>query len=163
MAKKTPIRECQPCTACCDGWLQMEIGGVEVFPGSPCPHSTGTGCDDYANRPDSCVKFNCSWIIPGSPLPDWMKPDRAKVVVIFNKLRWQGVAVDLAVPVGKRIPPRALNWLKQFAEENRRPLIYAEQILENGKFQKQQMLYAHGPPAFQQQVAEWKLQGIKLW
>jgi hypothetical protein len=163
MAKKSAPRTCQPCTACCDGWLRMEIGGVEVFPGSPCPHSTGSGCDDYANRPESCVKFNCGWIIPNSPLPEWFKPSNAKVVVIFNKLQWQGVPVDLAVPVGKRIPPRALDWLKQFAEQHRRPLIYAEQIMENGRFQKQQTFFAHGPAAFRDQVAAWQAQGRPLW
>ena len=163
MAKKTPNRECQPCTACCDGWLQIVVGGVEVFPGSPCPHSTGKGCDDYGHRPESCIKFNCGWVVANSPLPMWLKPDNAKVIVIFNKFQWQGVPVDLAVPVGRRIPPRSLNWLKRFAEQHRRPLVYAEQIVEDGKFQKQQTLFAHGPPAFQQQVATWQAQGVTLW
>lgn len=163
MPKKTPVRSCRPCTACCDGWLQMQIGGVEVFPGSPCPHSTGSGCAAYADRPESCVAFNCGWVMPGSPLPGWLKPDNAKVIVVFNKLVWQGVPVDLAVPVGRRIPPRALDWLKQFAAQQRRPLIYTEQILADGRFQKQQLVFAHGPPAFQAQVAAWQAQGVKLW
>lgn len=92
-----------------------------------------------------------------------MKPNNGKVIVIFNKLKWNGIPVDLAVPVGKRIPPRSLAWLKQFAEQNRRPLIYTEQIVEEGKFQKQQQIMVHGPPAFQQELIRWQQEGKKLW
>lgn len=162
--KKARKRVCQPCTGCCDGWVQMVIGGVPVYPGSPCPHSTGKGCDDYANRPqDPCDNFNCGWIIPNSPLPDWMQPNNAKVIVLFNKLQWNGVAVDLAVPVGRRIPPRALTWLKQFSERHARPFIYTEQILAAGHYQKQQQVFGYGPPPFQQALLQWQEQGRKLW
>ena len=142
----------------------MVINGTPVYPGHPCPHSTGKGCDDYENRPvDPCDNFNCGWIIPNSPLPEWMKPNNGKVVVIFNKLLWNGLPVDLAVPVGKRIPPRSTEWLKRFAEERKRPLIYTEQIIEGGKFQKQQNIMGHGPPAFQQDLVRWQREGKKLW
>jgi len=135
-----------------------------VYPGCPCPHSTGKGCDDYENRPvDPCHHFKCGWILDNSPLPEWMKPSNARVIVIFKKLEWNGYPVDLAVPMGKKIPPRALNWLKAFAEKNGRPLLYMEQIEINGKFQKQQELLAYGPPGFQQQVMQWHQQGRSLW
>lgn len=142
----------------------MVIDENPVYPGHPCPHSTGKGCDNYENRPvDPCVNFKCGWIIPNSPLPDWMKPSNAKVIVIFNKLQWNGAPVDLAVPVGKRIPPRSLAWLKTFAEQHRRPLIYTEQIVEDGKFQKQQNIMGHGPSAFQQELLRWQQEGKNLW
>ena len=161
---KGKTRQCQPCTACCDGWVQMNIDGVEVYPGHPCPHSTGAGCDDYEHRPvDPCVHFVCGWKAEGSPLPDWMKPQNAKVVVLFDKLRWRGLAVDLAVPVGRRIPPRALHWLQGFAQRNGRPLLYTEQVAVDGQFTGQQELFGFGPPEFQQQVIEWRHQGKKLW
>jgi len=157
-------RKCQPCTGCCDGWVQIVINGVEVSPGRPCPHSTGKGCDDYENRPvDPCDNFNCGWIIPNSPLPEWMKPNNGKVIVFFNKLQWNGVPVDLAVPVGKKIPPRSLEWLKRFSEKNMRLLIYTEQILEDGQFQKQQQIMAYGPSTFQQDMLRWQQEGKKLW
>ncbi len=157
-------RQCQPCTACCDGWVQMNIRGADVYPGCPCPHSTGKGCDDYANRPpDPCDNFNCGWIIASSPLPDWMKPCDANVVVLFNKFRWRGLPVDLAVPVGRRIPPRALNWLKQFAERQGRPLVYLEQDAADGKLQREQQTLVYGPPEFQQEVVAKITQGQRLW
>jgi hypothetical protein len=150
-----PIRDCQPCTGCCDGWLQINIKGTPVYPGKPCPHSTGQGCNDYANRPiDPCVKFICGWRREDSPLPDWMKPNEAKVIVLFGESHWQGLPVDVAVPVGRRIPPRALNWLKQFAETHGRALLYSEQQVDAaGKFTRQQAVHAYGPPEFQQEIA----------
>jgi len=157
-------RQCDSCTACCDGWVQINVKGYEAWPGHPCPYSTGQGCSDYENRPEvPCRQFICGWMLPDSPLPDWMKPNEAKVMVLFNKLNWQGLPVDVALPVGKRIPPRALNWLKAFAEQHGRPLIWAECIEENGVLQKEQLLYAWGPPAFRVQVQQWQAEGRKLW
>jgi hypothetical protein len=142
----------------------MTIQGQPVFPGRPCPHSTGSGCDDYPNRPqDPCINFNCGWVIPGSPLPEWLKPDSARVIVIFDKTRWRNLPVDVAVPVGRRIPPRALQWLKDFAARNRRPLLFSEQLVENGVFQREQMFSAHGPEEFRQHVAKLAAAGKPLW
>lgn len=157
-------RNCDSCTACCDGWLQMEIAGNQVSPGCPCPYSTGSGCSNYANRPkDPCINFNCGWVMENSPMPDWMKPSTGKVIMIFNKLVWHGAYVDLAVPVGEKIPEESLNWLKQFAAENFRPLIYLEQQLVDGKLQSKQQAYSFGPPAFQQDVLRWQAEGRKFW
>jgi hypothetical protein len=100
------------------------------------------------------VHFVCGWRMDNSPLPDWMKPGNAKVIVLFNQSTWRGLPVDVAVPVGKRIPPRALNWLMQFAENNNRMLLHSEQIMENGVYTKQQSVAAFGPPEFQQEMAE---------
>ncbi len=92
-----------------------------------------------------------------------MKPCNAKVIVIFNKINWRGYPVDLAVPIGKRIPPRALNWLKTFAERHGRPLLYSEQVITDGKFQKQQELLAYGPVEFQQEILQKYRRGKGLW
>ena len=152
--KNSGARECQPCTGCCDGWLQINVNGAPVYPGRPCPHSTGKGCNDYANRPiDPCVKFICGWRKEHSPLPEWMKPNNARVVVLFDQSVWNGMPLDVAVPVGRRIPPRSLQWLQQFAQTNNRVLLYSEQIVVDGKFTRQQSFSAYGPPEFQQDVA----------
>ncbi len=142
----------------------MTIQDVPVHPGRPCPHSTGSGCDDYANRPtDPCINFNCGWVVDGSPLPDWMKPENAKVIVIFNKTRWQNLPVDVAVPVGRRIPPRALNWLTDFAARHGRPLLFSEQVRERGVYQRAQLFHAHGPPAFQRHIERLLSADQPLW
>ena len=98
----------------------------------------------------------------GSPLPEWMKPSNAKVIVLFNQHSWRGRPVDVAVPVGKRIAPRSLKWLQQFAEENNRMLLHSEQIAENGVYTGQQSVSAYGPPEFQQEMAQLAANGGKL-
>jgi hypothetical protein len=92
-----------------------------------------------------------------------MKPNEGKVIIIFNKFKWNGISVDLAVPVGEKIPDRSLDWLKQFSEKNLRPLVYTEQIIKDGKFQMQQQLMAYGPPAFQQDMMRSQQEGRELW
>lgn len=83
--KKQGARACNGCTACCDGWVRIEVKGYEAWPGHP--YSTGKGCSDYENRPEfPCRQFVCGWLLPNSPLPEWMKPDQAKVMVLFNQL-----------------------------------------------------------------------------
>lgn len=62
--------------------------------------------------------------------------------------------VDVATPVGKRIPPRALNWLQQFAKSHNRALLYSEQIVQDGKFTNKQSVHAYGPPEFQIEMAK---------
>ena len=143
----------------------MNIQGHPVYPGHPCPHSiSGKGCDDYANRPrDPCIDFKCGWVLPESPLPEWMKPDSAKVIVIFNKSSWNGLPVDVAVPVGRRIPGRALNWLQEFARRNGRPLLFSEQVRENGVYTRAQLFMAHGPVEFQQHIAQLTADNKPLW
>lgn len=154
-------RQCQPCTACCDGWVRMTIHGQDVYPGKPCVHSTGAGCNDYTNRPvDPCVKFACGWVIPQSPLPDWMQPNHSRTMVLFEQYRWRGIPVDLAVPVGRRIPGRALDWLKNFCSRHGRLLIYTEQIKENGQYSREQNYLAFGPQVFLQEVATWIERGV---
>lgn len=157
-------RECRPCTACCDGWVRITVAGHEARPGRPCPHSTGSGCDDYLHRPqDPCVNFVCGWRIAGSPLPDWMKPSEARVIVLFGKTQWNGLPVDLALPVGLKVPPRALQWLKTFAQQQGRPLLYTEQVREGGQFTGEQTVYGFGPPDFQEQAAHWSADGVPSW
>lgn len=109
------------------------------------------------------MHFVCGWRMDGSPLPDWMKPNNAKVVVLFDQSEWRGLPLDVAVPVGRRIPPRALNWLQDFAMKNGRVLVYSEQLVENGKFSNRQAAHAFGPPEFQQDVAARMQQGLPLW
>lgn len=157
-------RTCGDCTACCDGWVRITVQGHEASPGSPCPWSTGHGCKHYDQRPQKpCREFDCGWLQANSPLPDWMRPDKSKVIFLPAMRNWHGLPVDVAVPVGKRIPPRALNWLKAFAEQHGRPLIYLQHIVEDGVYADDPEVIAYGPPAFQADIARLKESGERLW
>jgi hypothetical protein len=156
-------RQCDDCTACCDGRVRIIVQGFEAQPGKPCPNSTGRG-DDCTNRPvDPCVHFNCGCVLAQSPLPDWMKPNRAGVLVPFYRTSWQGVPVDLTLPVGRRIPGRCLDRLKAFAQQRRRLPLYAEQVEERARWTGQQRICAFGPPTIREAVAERERRGPPHW
>lgn len=159
-------RDCGACSACCDGWVKIVVEGHEAYPGKPCPWSTGTGCSHYKDRPvDPCRNFSCSWIPEGSPLPKWFRPDQSKVVVLFDQIRFAGVPVDLAVPVGQQVPDRPLSWLKGFAETHGRPLVYLENVpaTEPGEFEKEAKVSIHAPEDFRNQLSDFLDQGGRLW
>ena len=92
-----------------------------------------------------------------------MKPNNGKVILLFNKLDWNGYPVDLAIPVGEKIPRRSLEWIEAFSRKHMRPFMYTEQIVKAGKFQKEQQVFGYGPPAFQQDLLRWQKEGKKLW
>jgi len=168
-------RQCQPCTACCDGWVRINVFDTPVLPGKPCPHSTAhsmrptgavrvksggatqvVGCRIYAERPvDPCIKFQCGWVKPASHLPDWMRPSEAGVIVLPEWITWRTFPVDLALPVGLRVPAKSLKWLQNHSRESFRPLIYTEQLLNaRGEYTGEQKVHGFGPPSFQQEMAE---------
>ena len=155
-------RQCQPCTACCDGWVRINVFDQPVLPGKPCPHSAGPitkagggGCRIYAERPiDPCINFSCAWVRPASHLPDWMRPSEAKVIVLAEWTTWRTFPVDLALPVGPRVPAKALKWLQEYSKKTFRPLIYAEQeTTKSGHFTGEQRVHGFGPPTFQEEMS----------
>ena len=142
-----------PCHACCQGWLTGEVLGHQLRAGHPCPHASAQGCGVYETRPQvPCRSFICSWLVEGSPLPDWMRPDLSGVIVLLS-LPWEGEKVISAVPVGQAIPERSLNWLKDYAQEHRRPLVlYERTVDDDGNYVGLKRL-GFGPPAFREKAA----------
>lgn len=157
-------RLCQPCTACCDGWLQNVVDGVSISPGKPCPHSKLGGCNNYENRPtDPCRGFECAWISDENLLPEWMKPNNSKVIVLLNQGSWNGFPIDVGVPVGKKIPGRAVHWLKEFSKKFSRCVLYTEQLVAGGQFTNSQSVYVIGPEDFKIEIQEKLANGIPLF
>ena len=147
-------RECGGCTACCDGWLKIEIDGDAVELGKKCKFSIDKRCKIYETRPiDPCQKFRCGWLVKNSPLPDWMRPDKANVIFLANCFHWRGLPVDVAVPVANGIARRAIDWIRTFSVTRRRLLIY--RIIDDW--------YAVGPPAFQAEMREKTSKGENIW
>jgi len=137
-------RTCSECTACCDGWLKINVRGRDVFPGNPCPFSVAHKCSIYEDRPvDPCQQFVCGWLADKSPLPEWMRPDKANLILLPANFQWRGIPVHVAVAVGARPKDKAINWLKDFCRKSHRPLI----------FQMHDEWIAYGPPQFQTEMA----------
>jgi len=76
---------------------------------------------------------------------------------------WRRRPVDLALPVGRRIPPRALQWLKQFSQAYGRPLLFLEHEPGKAEFSASAQVHAHGPADFQQDIVQRLRRGEKLW
>ena len=147
-------RHCGECTACCDGWLKIEIRGEAVYPGKPCPFSTGHSCTIYEERPtDPCREFNCGWLLPNSPFPNEFRPDRLGLIILAAKIHWRGLPVDVIVPAGRDPEEKDLAWFSQFSRKQLRPFIY----------QQGEQWFGYGPPEFQQELAEKQARGEKLW
>lgn len=141
------IKQCFPCTACCEGWLTADINGVRMKPGKPCIHAVKQGCEIYASRPEKpCVSFKCGWLQEQYKLPEQMKPSECGAIVLFDR-KWHGRKVIRAVPTGKTIPDDTLEWLMALAREQSLPLLYNEHLFENGNYIGKRRL-GYGPPSF---------------
>ena len=141
------IKQCSPCTACCEGWLVADINGVRMEPGLPCVHSTKQGCGIYARRPETpCVSFECGWLQPQHKMPEHMKPSECGAIVIFDR-PWHDRNVIRAVPTGTKIPADTLEWLMALSRERSLPLLFGERILENGVYIGRRDI-GYGPASF---------------
>jgi hypothetical protein len=142
-------RECGSCTACCEGWLESDE--LNMRPGRACQHCTQAGCAIYDQRPeDPCIRFICGWLQDGSPLPDHLRPDRAGVIVLFDR-PWHNWDVIRAIPTGPKVPAASLEWLKTHAQEVRLPLLFQEHGVKDGAFTDLKHT-GFGPPAFVEEV-----------
>lgn len=118
-----PDRECDGCTACCEGWLSGEALGKRFFPGQPCHWMNCNGCTVYEHRPPVCSDFICAW--KGNHfLPEWFKPTESNVICRWKT--WKPIedcepedrgGVYLTVcEAGKQIDPKCLTWLNNYAQ-----------------------------------------------
>jgi hypothetical protein len=149
--RSAAARSCGACTACCDGWLRITIDGQPVYPGRPCPHSTGSSCRIYAERPvDPCRRFSCEWL-SGGDLPEAFSPDRAGFIVLGSG--WRGLKVRVLVSAGRDPDEHALEWFRSEAVRRGRPFI----------FQRGGEWRAFGPPEFQAEVTARVARGDRLW
>lgn len=85
-------RTCGDCTLCCK---VMGITELKKPAGTWCEHcAPGVGCKIYKDRPSSCAGFECLWL-QGSPatVPDELKPNRCKAVIVPMKEPFQGFVV----------------------------------------------------------------------
>lgn len=153
MAKREKEKNCGDCTACCDGWVNITVAGVDVYPGSPCVNSIGGagGCRIYADRPQARIEFECAWLQSTADLPDWLRPDDSKV--LLKNLDWfEDTTVLFTLPVGRKVPPRTLNYLKEFSDRYQMPLVYAERVKEKRGFGPELIIDCYGPPQIENKM-----------
>lgn len=75
-------RNCNGCTACCEGTLWGSALGYNFSRGRPCHYvNIGVGCTVYENRPETpCQVFSCGWLA-FADFPVWLKPSESGVII----------------------------------------------------------------------------------
>ena len=141
-------RVCGHCIECCQGWMLLDVNGVEVSPGSPCAHSTKKGCGIYLTRPEVCSNLKCGWLLNDKIFPVWMRPDKSKVIVVLRD--FEGVAVFVAFSAGGEPTAKVVSFLKSLSNEQRMPLLLYGWCKENGKYTKQLSYTAYAPPGMEE-------------
>ncbi len=79
-------------------------------------------------------------------MPDWMRPDKAKVIAYQVNLLGDGQPqIITAIPVGKTVPPRSLNVLKDISLATKLPLIYVKRFKDKkGAYTEQKEFHGFG-------------------
>ncbi len=121
MTQKTiPIygsdRQCDGCTACCDGWASGVAHGHTFYPGKKCHYVGETGCTIYEQRPkDPCVNFRCVWVTYKT-VPEWMKPNKINAMLVAESV--EGIPYVTVKEMGQRLDSRVLSWVVLAVQSN---------------------------------------------
>jgi len=115
--KPLPARQCGDCTKCCEGWLPGEVYGFKFFPGRYCHFLNKTkgqgGCTIYKDRPlDPCKTFSCSWLLHPEIFPEWLKPEKSKIIISIQKHK--EFEYYEFKPCGQEMSVKVLDWLLEF-------------------------------------------------
>ena len=77
----TNKRNCDGCTACCNGTLPAKVLDFSLYRGSPCKFLCETGCSIHDTKPENpCTLFNCQWVLDAT-MPEWMKPSLSGIIL----------------------------------------------------------------------------------
>lgn len=102
-------RECNGCTACCEGWLHGISHGHYFQAGRPCHFKCEKGCAIYENRPENpCKTYSCEWL-NNYEIPEWMKPNLCGVII--TRRAWKNGDYLSISEMGKKIDADVLNWI----------------------------------------------------
>jgi hypothetical protein len=153
MTKTLNTRSCLPCTACCEGWLDVQGPVANAKLGLACQHCSNAGCDIYASRPNHpCRDFACAWRQQDTPLPDDMRPDVCGAIVMFDHLTWLGEGVIVAVATGTDMPQATFDWLQGLAALWQKNLLTLEFEQDSNGYTGGYQLRMLGPEAFKQDM-----------
>lgn len=81
-ASRPAARACGDCIACCQQ-LRIDSPQLQKAGGVLCPNCTGRGCGIYAERPQVCRDWLCTWM-RAPEIPDDFRPDLLGVMFSFE-------------------------------------------------------------------------------
>lgn len=112
-------RECGSCAECCKGWLTGNIYEYTMHPHNPCHFVDTNRCDGcctiYEHRPQMCSNYQCVWKQQPVLFPEWMKPEKSKVIVTQryheDAVTKETIKYWQVLECGQTIDPSVLNWI----------------------------------------------------
>lgn len=112
-------RQCDGCTACCEGWLTADIYGFKMYPGRKCHFVKTGGCSIYERRPkEICVTYLCAWRTD-SRIPEWMKPSEAKTISTWRYVEEIEEHYLHVIEAGEKLRVEVLSWLMAFHRDTK--------------------------------------------
>lgn len=158
-------RSCLPCTACCEGWLDVAEDTVQAHLGAPCVHCSRQGCRVYESRPVSpCQTFFCAWRQKDTPLTELMRPDLSGVIVVMDRMVWREEKVIVGIPSGEQIPEKSLQYLLGLSKITGMNLLTVRYTKnEANQFTGASKISAFGEPQFVEDMRTRFKDGILNW
>ena len=125
-------RECGTCSECCQGWLTGEIYEYQMSPNNPChfcdQNSSTGGCQIYEHRPEMCSSYKCVWLAQPVAFPEWMKPEKSKVLISHRILEVEDSKEEIQYwqvrECGSQIDSTVLNWILTFHYHHHNNIMY---------------------------------------
>jgi hypothetical protein len=158
-------RSCLPCTACCEGWLDIAEVSVQAHVGKPCQSCTSQGCGIYESRPvNPCQTFLCAWRQDDTPLIDEMRPDLSNVIVVMDRMVWRDQKVIVAIPRGEKIPEKSQQYLFGLSKVMQLNLLTVRFVVDGfDQFTGSSRLSAFGENEFVEDMKERFKDGVLSW
>jgi hypothetical protein len=117
-------KSCGSCTKCC---TVMGIAEIKKPAWEECPNiAPGIGCKIYSERPQSCRRFICGWLLDPDMGPE-LKPENCHVVFYQRSEQHIVASCDANYPDAWR-KPHVIEFLHRLAKANapRRKVIVTE-------------------------------------
>lgn len=80
------INSCGDCQECC---IVLKIDDLNKLAYKPCFRLDKNGCTDYKNRPQTCRRFNCTWLLSG--WKEEYRPDKLGMMFLSTRRGLIGV------------------------------------------------------------------------
>lgn len=108
-------RTCGTCSACCRWPSVPEINKPAR---TPCPNlgEGGYKCTIYADRPETCVNYQCSWLRGMGAIED--QPDTCHVLIDRRNTRWGLVLVAKPLEPGAALKKQGQDAISRTAQES---------------------------------------------
>jgi hypothetical protein len=108
VADAYPRRQCGQCTFCCTA---AGVNELEKLPMKRCQHLRDGGCGIYPDRPSSCAKFSCGWLIGN--FDERFRPDKIGAYVAFFMTEEFGFYAVVQMMTARAKPKRIAQMIKR--------------------------------------------------